>query len=50
VVRASVPVAGWIGFDPTNHRIVGPNFVKVAVGRDYRDVPPNKGRVSRQRV
>jgi transglutaminase-like putative cysteine protease len=37
------PSAGWIGFDPTNHCIVGPNFVKVAVGRDYRDVPPNKG-------
>jgi len=37
------PSAGWIGFDPTNHCIVGPNFVKVAVGRDYRDVPPNRG-------
>jgi transglutaminase-like putative cysteine protease len=37
------PSAGWIGFDPTNQCIVGPNFVKVAVGRDYRDVAPNKG-------
>jgi transglutaminase-like putative cysteine protease len=37
------PTAGWIGFDPTNNCIVGPNFVKVAIGRDYRDVPPNKG-------
>ena len=34
---------GWIGFDPTNQCIVGANFVKVALGRDYRDVPPNKG-------
>jgi transglutaminase-like putative cysteine protease len=37
------PSGGWIGFDPTNKCIVGPNFVKVAVGRDFRDVPPNKG-------
>jgi transglutaminase-like putative cysteine protease len=37
------PSAGWIGFDPTNRCIVGPNFVKVAIGRDFRDVPPNKG-------
>ncbi len=37
------PSAGWIGFDPTNSCIAGENFVKVAVGRDYRDVPPNKG-------
>ena len=38
------PSAGWVGFDPTNNCPVGPHFVKVAVGRDYRDVPPNKGR------
>ena len=37
------PSMGWIGFDPTNHCTVSQNFVKVAVGRDYRDVPPNKG-------
>jgi transglutaminase-like putative cysteine protease len=37
------PSAGWVGFDPTNNCIVGPNFVKVAIGRDYRDVPPNRG-------
>ena len=38
------PSAGWVGFDPTNNCPVGPHFVKVGVGRDYRDVPPNKGR------
>jgi transglutaminase-like putative cysteine protease len=38
-----IPSAGWIGFDPTNRRVVSGNFVKVAIGRDYRDVPPNKG-------
>ena len=37
------PSAGWIGFDPANNCIVGGNFVKVAVGRDFFDVPPNKG-------
>jgi len=37
------PSAGWIGFDPTNRCVVGGNFVKVAVGRDFRDVPPNRG-------
>ena len=37
------PSAGWIGFDPANNCIVGGNFVKVAVGRDFGDVPPNKG-------
>jgi hypothetical protein len=28
---------------PTNRCVVGGNFVKVAIGRDYRDVPPNRG-------
>lgn len=37
------PSVGWIGFDPANRCIVGNNFVKVAIGRDFRDVPPNKG-------
>jgi transglutaminase-like putative cysteine protease len=37
------PSFGWVGFDPTNHCTVGQNFVKVGIGRDYRDVPPNKG-------
>ena len=37
------PSAGWIGFDPANRCVIGGNFVKVAVGRDFRDVPPNRG-------
>lgn len=37
------PSTGWIGFDPANHCVVGDNFVKVAVGRHFFDVPPNKG-------
>ena len=38
-----IPSLGWVGLDPANNCVVGENFVKVAVGRDYRDVPPNKG-------
>lgn len=38
------PSIGWIGFDPANHRLVGHNYVKVAIGRDYQDIAPNKGR------
>ncbi len=34
---------GWEAFDPTNDRSVGSAHVKVAAGRDYRDVPPLKG-------
>jgi transglutaminase-like putative cysteine protease len=37
------PSVGWIGFDPTNNTPTDEHFVKVAIGRDYRDVPPNRG-------
>jgi transglutaminase-like putative cysteine protease len=37
------PSAGWIGFDATNKCTTDDHFVKVAYGRDFRDVPPNKG-------
>ena len=42
-VEILFPTAGWVGFDPTNRVPIGEPFVKVAVGRDFRDVPPNKG-------
>jgi transglutaminase-like putative cysteine protease len=38
-----LPDLGWLGIDPTNDRVVGEPFIKVATGRDYTDVPPNKG-------
>jgi transglutaminase-like putative cysteine protease len=41
--EAWIPDAGWRGYDPTNPVGVTPFHVKVAVGRDYRDVPPTKG-------
>jgi transglutaminase-like putative cysteine protease len=37
------PSAGWVGFDPANRCAVAENFVKVAIGRHFGDVPPNKG-------
>ncbi len=33
----------WKGFDPTNNILVGDKHIKIAVGRDYADVPPTKG-------
>jgi len=42
-VELFVPSAGWLALDPTNNCAVGENFIKVAVGRNYQDVPPNKG-------
>lgn len=41
--EAWLPGLDWVGFDPTNGLQVNERFVRVAVGRDYTDVPPNKG-------
>jgi transglutaminase-like putative cysteine protease len=41
--EAYLPDLGWVGIDPTNACLVGDRFVKVAIGRDFTDVPPNKG-------
>jgi hypothetical protein len=32
-----------VSFDPTHHRAVDERYVVVGHGRDYDDVPPNKG-------
>ena len=43
-VELFLPHAGlWKGFDPTNNVLVADRHIKVAVGRDYADVPPTKG-------
>ena len=42
-VEAWLPVRGWVGFDPTNRLVSGVHHVRVAVGRDYADVPPTRG-------
>jgi len=41
--EAWLPDVGWLGIDPTNDCITHDHFVKVATGRDFTDVPPNKG-------
>jgi transglutaminase-like putative cysteine protease len=41
--EAWLPDCGWIGIDPTHDQIVNGSFVKVAVGRDFTDVSPNRG-------
>lgn len=41
--EAYLPPYGWVGFDPTNARLIDDDFVKIAVGRDYRDVSPVRG-------
>jgi transglutaminase-like putative cysteine protease len=42
-VEAWLPDRGWIGFDPTNNLLAGDRHIRVAVGRDYSDVPPTRG-------
>ena len=38
-----IPGIGWRPLDPTNNRQADENYVKIAVGRDYADVPPVTG-------
>ena len=38
-----LPGLGWVGVDPTNRAVVDLRYIRVAVGRDYRDVPPTRG-------
>jgi transglutaminase-like putative cysteine protease len=38
-----IPGIGWRGLDPTHNRQTDETYVKIAVGRDYADVPPVTG-------
>ena len=38
-----IPGLGWRGLDPTHNRQTDAHYVKIAVGRDYADVPPVTG-------
>jgi transglutaminase-like putative cysteine protease len=42
-LEVQLPGAGWIGFDPTNGCRVDQRHIRVAIGRDYADVPPMRG-------
>ncbi|MGI8906868.1 MAG: transglutaminase family protein [Candidatus Sumerlaeaceae bacterium] len=42
-VEGYLPRLGWVGFDPTNNLVAAERHIRVAVGRDYSDVPPTRG-------
>lgn len=42
-VDVLLPGRGWLALDPTHAREQTEQYVRVAVGRDYADVPPTRG-------
>jgi transglutaminase-like putative cysteine protease len=42
-VELAVPGLGWVEFDPTHPEPASEHYVRLAVGRDYADVPPLRG-------
>ena len=38
-----IPGLGWRGLDPTHNRQTDETYIRIAVGRDYADVPPVTG-------
>lgn len=42
-VECWFPGLGWTGFDPANNSEMDARHVRIAVGRDYADVPPTRG-------
>lgn len=42
-VEVCLPGGFWWGLDPTNNQTAGVRHVRVATGRDYRDVAPLRG-------
>jgi transglutaminase-like putative cysteine protease len=42
-VDVFTPDEGWISLDPTHNCRQNENYVRLAVGRDYGDVPPTRG-------
>ena len=42
-VEVFIPGLGWRALDPTHNRQTDETYVKIAVGRDYADVPPITG-------
>lgn len=42
-VEAYLGDLGWVAFDPTNNLLGSERHIRVAMGRDYADVPPTRG-------
>ncbi len=42
-VECRLPGLGWVGLDPTNNCAADERHIRVASGRDYRDVAPTRG-------
>jgi transglutaminase-like putative cysteine protease len=42
-IEAFLPGLNWLALDPTNNLIWAERHIRVAVGRDYADVPPTRG-------
>lgn len=42
-VEVWLPELGWVGIDPTNRIWAGERHIRIAIGRDYADVPPTRG-------
>jgi transglutaminase-like putative cysteine protease len=42
-VDVHLPGQGWVSLDPTHNRAQTGQYVRVAIGRDYGDVPPTRG-------
>jgi len=42
-LEAWLPHSGWTGFDPTMRYRSDERHIKIAIGRDYADVPPLRG-------
>ena len=42
-IECLLPGLGWVGADPTNNTVSPGHHIRVARGRDYRDVPPIRG-------
>ncbi len=41
--EAWTPSTGWLALDPTHRQVGGECHIAVAIGRDFSDVPPNRG-------
>jgi transglutaminase-like putative cysteine protease len=42
-LEAWLPGLDWVGLDPTHNCVADENHIRVAIGRDYADVPPTRG-------